>query len=303
MQSYHRSIVHFCFSLVLSAGSMLDSTARGAESPEAIAQIRETSNSYVEALNRGDPEAIASFWTPQGTFVDADDNTHQAQELARQEFSKEVVSQEERTVTEHQSTFRLITPDVAIERGSTGPQQSGRQRGPETGYIAIWVKTDERWLLDYLKELNIPPRPQEVPLDELGWMVGTWDSQAKGISARLIVSWSDQKRFLIQRFTVQLPDQDEIRGVQRIAWDPSSKQIRSWLFRSDGGFVEGVWNREGDSWVVKRVGVLPNGEKTTTVSLWVHEDSNTCWFKSLNAQVGDLKVDDLVLQFTRTNSP
>lgn len=167
MLSHHRSIVHFSITVVLSVASLLDSAAIGVEPPQAIAQIRETSNSYVEALNRGDPDAIASFWTPHGTFVDAYDGTHPARELARQEFSKEVVSRAERAVTEHQSTIRLITPDVAIEQGSNGPQQSGRQRGPGTGYIAIWVKTDDRWLLDYLKEISVPSSPQESPLDEL----------------------------------------------------------------------------------------------------------------------------------------
>ncbi len=303
MLSHCQWMVYFNIAVVLSIAPTLDSITQGSESPEAISQIRKASSNYVEALNRGDPDAIASFWTPQGTFVDADDNTHQAQELARQEFSNDVAPQDERIVAKHQSTIRLITPDVAIEQGSDGLKQTGHRGSPQTRFIAIWVQTGDRWLLDYLKELSVPSPSQKGRLDELGWMVGHWNFQADGTKARLSVSWSDQRRFLIQRYTVQIPGQDELRGEQRIAWDPSRKQIRSWLFRSDGGFVEGVWSREEDAWVVKKVGVMPDGERTTAINLWVHEDPDTCWFKSLNAKVGDLKVDDVILQFTRTSSP
>jgi uncharacterized protein (TIGR02246 family) len=283
----------------------LNGLALGEESHDAIAQIRKASSSYLEALNRGDPKQIASFWTPQGTFVDTENVTHHAQDLVRQEFSKgeDGTLQEQRSIAEHPSTVRLITPDVAIEQGSAGPKQPEGSISPGTNYIAIWVHVKDRWLLDYLKELSIPPLRQAGHLDELAWMVGHWECQADSTDAQLSVSWSDQKQFLIQKFTVQLPGQDELRGEQRIAWDPSSGQIRSWLFRSDGGFIEGVWEREGETWVVKKTGVMPDGQKTSTVSLWVHEAPDTCWFKSLNARIGNKETDDVILQFTRTSSP
>lgn len=278
-------------------------TVHAAEPSDAIAQIRSASSSYVEALNQGDPEGIAGFWTPQGTFVDANNNTHLAQELARQEFSRDADPQEQSKAEPHQSTVRLITPNVGLEQGCVGATGKDQTANSAASYLAVWVKSDGRWLLDYLKEFQIAPEPTEGRLAELAWMVGQWESNSDGINARLTVSWSDQRRYLIQEFTVQLPDQSELRGEQRITWDASKKQLRSWLFRSDGGFGEGVWTHEGDAWVVKKSEVLPNGEKAATVNLWVHDNPESCWFKSLHAKVDDQPAEDLVLQFRRTVSP
>ena len=52
----------------------------------------------------------------------------------------------------------------------------------------------------------------------------------------------------------------DLTGTQRIGWDPSTRQIRSWEFDSDGSFGEGIWNRRSDeSWVIKMSGVRHDG--------------------------------------------
>ena len=299
MRSYVRRLFIFSILLVFSTTPVVI----GAEPSDAISQIRMASTSYVEALNRGDPEAIAEFWTEEGTFVDAFNSTHQARSLVRQEFSKDRVAEGERRVAAHKSTIRFITPDVAIEQGIAEKKHAQDLSDTKASYLAIWVKSEgDRWLLDYLKELSAPIPSQEGPLAELGWMVGQWESEVNGGKANLSVSWSDEKKYLLQKFTLQLPDQAEVRGEQRIAWDLRSEQIRSWLFRSDGSFVEGFWVQEGDAWVVKKVGVTAEGEETTTVNIWVYEAPGSCWFKSLNAKVGEIKADEVIIQFTRVES-
>ena len=93
------------------------------------------------------------------------------------------------------------------------------------------------------------------------------------------------------------------RVEQRIGWDAANKQIRSWLFRSDGGFAEGVWSLVGETWIVKKSEVMPNGENTNMVNLWVNDDPDSCWFKSHHDGVGNPSAENLILQFRRTVSP
>ena len=47
--------------------------------------------------------------------------------------------------------------------------------------------------------------------------------------------------------------------TQRIGWDPLTKQIKSWVFDSEGGYGDGLWTRKGNQWVIKSTGVLPDG--------------------------------------------
>jgi CDP-glycerol glycerophosphotransferase (TagB/SpsB family) len=92
---------------------------------------------------------------------------------------------------------------------------------------------------------------------------------------------------------------------QRIGWDPASEQIRSWLFRSDGGFEEGAWARSDNVWIVKRVGVLPDGARTSTVNLWHHEPPAKCWFKAFQERAGkgDDELSAAVMLLQRVDAP
>ena len=282
----------------------IDSVVQAADHPAAIAEIRRAANDYLAALNSGEPARITGCWTDDGTFVDADNVTHRAHALAKQEFQfqNEGGPPTQRRADEHHRTFRLITSDVALEHGIDA-RALDQTAASGASYLAVWVKRDGKWLLDYLKEFRISPVSAASPLEALQWMVGQWEAASDQIDAKLSVTWSDEGRYLIQKFTVQPPGQDELRGEQRIAWDASSQQIRSWLFRSDGGFAEGVWNLQGNTWVVKKSGVTPNGETTTSVNLWVNEGGGRCWFKSLNSGVGDRTAENQILEFSQSGSP
>jgi ketosteroid isomerase-like protein len=261
------------------------------------AKIRAASKAYLTALSQGDVRSIVDAWTLQGTFVDVAGETHLAREMAAREFSGETHVKESRDLRTSATSIRLVTPQVAIEQCDPDADEA------TTSFLAIWVKQDQRWLLDYLREIPGPPEPPQNPLEELDWLVGAWRTEGEGAKATLETKWSNGKRFLLQEFKIDLPDQSPFRVQQRIGWDPSSKQIRSWLFRSDGGFEEGVWSRAGDVWVVKRVGVMPDGEKTSTVNFWTHEPPEKCWFKALEAKMGDHKLDDVVLLLSRVDVP
>ncbi len=293
----HTSRITAALAILLLASSLtLPATAENP--PPAVAEIRDTSSRYLEALNSGDAKRIADFWTPQGTFVDAANVTHQARELARQEFS-EASPAEKRSFTAQESSIRLVTPRVAIERGTTTEQ--GARGG--ANYLALWVLEGTQWRLDHLREFAVTAQPDAGRLAELAGMVGEWEARSEGMVARLMVRWSYQQQFLLQKFTLERPGRAPLRGEQRITWDASQQHVRSWIFRSDGGFGEGVWSLEGDTWVVHKTGVAPTGEKVSTINLWVNESPNSLWFKSLKTQMGDQSAADLVLQFQRVEAP
>jgi hypothetical protein len=78
-------------------------------------------------------------------------------------------------------------------------------------------------------------------------------------------------------------------GIQFIGWDPADKQIRSWVFDSDGGFGQGTWTNKGNRWYVQQTGVLADGRKSSAVNIITKLDEGTCTLQSINRTVdGDL---------------
>ena len=73
------------------------------------------------------------------------------------------------------------------------------------------------------------------------------------------LSWDGQvERYVGITTNTIMMDQDRIdmAGMQIIGWDPAAKQIRSWVFDSDGAFGEGVWNKQGNRWYIQSTGTL-----------------------------------------------
>ena len=56
-------------------------------------------------------------------------------------------------------------------------------------------------------------------------------------------------------------------GSQRIGWDPVKRQFKSWVFDSEGGFVEAYWTRDGNQWLVKAEGVGQDGEPASATNI------------------------------------
>jgi hypothetical protein len=79
-------------------------------------------------------------------------------------------------------------------------------------------------------------------------------------------------------------------GMQIIGWDPAAKQIRSWVFDSDGGFAEGRWTKKEDGWYITTSGTLPDGGKATSVNVITRVDDDGFKWRSV-----DRTVDGAVL--------
>ena len=75
-------------------------------------------------------------------------------------------------------------------------------------------------------------------------------------------------------------------GTQRIGWDPRQKQIRSWVFDSDGGFSEGFISRDGERWVMKSTGVLKDGRTASATNVLTRVNRDTMKWTSVDRTLG-----------------
>ncbi len=79
-----------------------------------------------------------------------------------------------------------------------------------------------------------------------------------------------------------------------IGWDPQSGQIKSWLFNSEGGHGEGLWNRTGENeWVIKASGVLRDGRPTSATQIQTLVNKDTVKISSIDRIIGGVVAPDI----------
>jgi len=131
---------------------------------------------------------------------------------------------------------------------------------------------------------------QTSPLEDLAWMVGRWVDVGEDSTVSTNCSWTRNRKFLTQSFSIAVGGQVSMDGTQVIGWDPIEKRIRSWTFDSEGGFGEGRWIKDGNRWLVKTSFVLASGERASSLSVFTYVDADSFRWQSIGREVaGELQ--------------
>ena len=77
---------------------------------------------------------------------------------------------------------------------------------------------------------------------------------------------------------------------QRIGWDPLTKQIKSWVFDSEGGYGDGLWTRNGNQWVIKSTGVMTDGRIASATQTLTPVGTNSARWTSTQRTIGDQSI-------------
>ncbi len=252
-----------------------DRSAAHDESNPTVTEIRGMMRSYLRAFNRHDSAALAAHWSDTGENVDLDSGevTAAGRQAVRDVFATLFETDDAATIDIDVQSIRPLRDDIAVVDGvslisfADGQPASSR-------FSAVVVKQDGRWVLENVRESARPVAAggPSRPLDDLAWLVGSWEDVGEGVTAGSQCSWSSGRGFLIRSHVVTADDvpehrpaagDDRIPGLlpaadgkpremtEIIGWDPDRRGIRSWIFTSDGRFGEGSWSRDGDSWTVQ----------------------------------------------------
>jgi uncharacterized protein (TIGR02246 family) len=246
--------------------------------------IRENADKFVEAYNRRDSKTMADMWSPDAVYIDPSTGEgFTGRENISQQFDVTFAGAEDAKLGVTIDSIEFVSPNVAIEKGSA--KVSYKDFDPElTTYTAVHVKRDGKWLLDRVSESEVEPPPPShyEQLKELEWLVGSWVDEAEDSTIQTDCEWTKNRNFMTRSFAVVRSDGVDISGMQIIAWDPAAKQIRSWVFDSDGTFAEGKWSRKDNRWLIQQVGTLPDGKKSTATNIITKVDDNSFTWQSIN---------------------
>jgi hypothetical protein len=110
--------------------------------------------------------------------------------------------------------------------------------------------------------------------------------------ARLAFRWSHGQNFIVADFTTTFKNVSQGGGTQWIGWDPVAKKVRSWSFETSGGFGEGSWTKDGNTWTIKTTATLPDGTKASATNVITHIDPDTITLSSKDRRRDGKEVPD-----------
>lgn len=284
--------------------------AAGASRINDVLALRGLVTEFTKAFNAGDAKGLAALFTTNARIVTVDGTAIEGRAAIETQFATSLRENPGQTILIKTESLRFLNADAAVEEGTAAvnsggpPGDSGRSAG-STRYFVTYVKRDGKWLQDSIRDYPLaepaPAGSAHDQLQELEWLVGEWVDESDEAVVRTTCRWSENQSFLIRSFRVRIQGKDEMTGTQRIGWDPRLKQIRSWVFDSDGGFSEALWSRDGERWVIKTTGVLKDGRSASATNILTRINRDHAKWASVDRTIGgEVMADTEEITLVRT---
>jgi uncharacterized protein (TIGR02246 family) len=260
--------------------------------PEEAA-VRQASQAFARAFEKGDDKALADLFTAEAEYVDEGGKGVRGRaELAKayaQFFAKRAELKAEAKTT----AIRFLGRDVAVEEGvftvrsKYAPHSASR-------YSTLFVRQDGRWLIAMIKEWgdDETARPR---LDDLAWLIGTWEADGPEQHARTAYQWAENKKFIRCEFKItQKKDNKTLSaGTQVIGVDPADDTMRAWLFDSEGGIGESTWTWDGERWVIDSRATLADGSATSATNFLTRKGDDAFTWRSVKRTLDEEHLPDI----------
>jgi uncharacterized protein (TIGR02246 family) len=295
MTTHRSSVAVRLFSLALAILAVSASAVRAEDAAvEQKAAIAKRAEALTEAYQKGDANAVAAFWTPDGDYTNLDGTVDSGRKAIAEHFAEFFAGKKGLTLRLDVESMRFPAPDTAITESVMTAGWSGAELPSRAHLTNVLVKKDGEWMIASVRESEYVPPSNYEHLRPLEWAIGEWVEDTKGEQAgRVRFEWTQDKNFIIGLRAVGIKDVLLDNGSQRIGWDPAAKMIRSWNFESDGSFGEGSWERDGDKWVIKMSSVMRSGSLMTATTILTRVDADT-----IAVQGKELHVDGKALPDT-----
>jgi len=279
--------------LVIALSATVVSAQDVGEVSSNEAEIRAAIEGYLAAINSGDAAAAGDYWSDTGQMVNADGSRLDGKAAIQNDLESSLSETARKQVRVSNVMIRFLAPSVALEEGEATIVSANGESSSST-YQAIHVKQNGLWKLESLRETEIEADPTSHDrLKEIAWMIGDWVDQVDETRIETSCQWTSNGNFMTRSFKVITNGAIELEGTQVIGWDSKRKQIRSWVFDSDGGFGDGSWARSKDQWTVKNKFQLSDGRQGKSTNTFTYVDENTFKWESTNRSVGDESLPDV----------
>jgi uncharacterized protein (TIGR02246 family) len=287
--------------LLLAAHGRGGGPQQGAAGSGDEQAVRDAATACAEAFSKGDVAALATYWAPDAEYTSEGGAVTKGRDAIAAVFKKVMTDLKKPKMAIKVTSLRLLNRDVALMDG-VSTITAGDGSVDDGRFTSAWVKADGRWVIRSAHDL--PGEASGAPgaggaLKDLQWMVGDWQTE-KGAEV-VSIRWALDKAFLVQEYKIK--EADGVMEVrQLVGFDPLTGRIKSWTFDSRGGYGEGLWTRQGNSWVSETVGVLPGGQTGAGANVVRYVDDQTFIYQSRDRQVGGQPIPDAEVRLVRKSA-
>ena len=248
--------------------------------------IRDTAKAFEKAFDAGDAKAIAAQFAADGEFIDEDETLFTGREAIEKEFADFFADVKGTKIKLDINSIRFVGNDLAFEEGSytSAPPKDGPIS--QMDYLTVHKKQEGKWLVASSRSVGERKLAPHERLKQVAWLVGDWIDESPDVDVHHQVKWSEDGNFLLANFTVQRENKRLMKGEQRIGWDPLTKQIKSWVFDSQGGHAEGLWSEVNGGWEVKMTGVRADGAAASSTNTYAPDGPDKFVWNSVDRLIG-----------------
>ncbi len=267
------------------------------ETPDKYAADREailgTAEAFVKAYAGRDAAAIAALFAPEAEYVDEEGTEFRGRDEIELTLKAFFEKYPKAGLAMEIESLRFVTPELAIEDGISAcfPDEAGPAH--RSRYTAIHSKIDGKWLVASSREQALRDRREHAShLKQLDWLVGEWVDQDDDSVVHFRCDYSEDGNYLLRDFTVSVAGEKVMSGTQRIGWDPASEKLRAWTFDSEGGFFEGVWHQDGETWVLTASGITSDGRNGSATALFTPVNGHTMTWQAVHREFDGAREPD-----------
>ena len=259
--------------------------AAGGSSDEST--IRANVAAFVKAYNARDAKAIARMFAGDAQVVDEDGKSYHGREAIEELFAGIFAEQPDGQIHVDVETLRFFGPAMAIETGRSKATSEPGDPPDLSRYTAVHTKSaDGKWQMTFVSDIEANELPGYDQLQSLEWLVGDWVDESPDSVVRTSCRWSDSKNFILQEAEIRTRGADTMHLSQRIGWDPLTKQVKSWLFDSEGGYGESYWTHDGDHWIVKATAVRKDGTTGSMTNIYTPKGKDSYVWRTTDRIIG-----------------
>ena len=283
---------------VLAQQPARPAAAEAAVSPDEQA-IRKGVVAFVEQYNAHKGDALAALFHADARMTFRDGTEVNGRDEIKQAFEEAFTANPKGSISVVVDSIRFLTPDVAVEEGSTSTFPDGDTLTAKSRYTVVHLKKGGQWLMQSVRVVEEESLSAYGELAPLEWLVGEWIDEGRTETVETTFRWDDNKSFLLEEFQVIKDGAVVLKGTQRIGWDPQAKQIRSWTFDSAGGFGEAAWTPVEGGWIVKAKAVTADGTSASATRTLTRAAQDRVIWTATDRLAGDEPLEDLAVTMVR----
>jgi uncharacterized protein (TIGR02246 family) len=267
-----------------------ESASKDSASPDDAA-IRKIVEQFEEAFNDHDAKAIGGMFAEHAEMVNADGDEVRGQAAIEQVFVNLFEEHPAIQVEVNVNSIRSLGGALMIEVGSTSLTYESDGPREISCYTVIYTKELDRWLMSYVRDSNEEESVEEH-IQDLTWLIGDWVDESSEAVVLTTYRWTENQRAMEGEFQIHAPGYPALDGTHRIGWDPQAKQLRTWVFDSEGGFASGLWSQTDEGWMIKMSGVLRDGQSTSATNILQRQSGDHLSFRSTDRVIGGNALPD-----------